>query len=107
MSNSILRLKATYARFGLGRTDFDEKIRHHRDDDPYVPGTDDTVRRLRAVPLGERSIGFFSDEIDTVIEALRRWRDRQPALPPARPPRRAPARHAAARAAGSTAQRSR
>jgi predicted DNA-binding transcriptional regulator AlpA len=73
MANSILRLKATCALFGLGRTDFDQKVRHHSDDDPYIPGT--SVPRLRAVPLGERSVGFFSDEINETLEALRRLRD--------------------------------
>jgi hypothetical protein len=94
MSNSIRRMKGACTRVGVGKTEFNDKFRLNDDADPYVPGTDDTVRRVRAVPLGERSIGFFDDELDRLLEELRRWRDRQPtALPPARPPLRAPARH--------------
>jgi hypothetical protein len=92
MSNSIVRLLAACDRVGVGKTEFNDKFRLRDAADPYVPGTDDTVRRVRSVPLGERSIGFFDDELDRLVEDLRRWRDRQPALPPARPPPRAPAR---------------
>jgi hypothetical protein len=103
MSNLILRLKAACTRVGVSKTDFNERFRQRDPADPYVPGTDDTVRRVRSVPLGERAIGFFDDELDRLVEDLRRWRDRQPALPPARPPPRAPARQyrPAARAARS------
>jgi hypothetical protein len=94
MSNSIRRLKGACTRVGVGKTDFNDRFRLNDDADPYVPNTDNTVRRVRAVPLGERSIGFFDDELDRLLEELRRWRDRQPtALPSARPLLRAPARH--------------
>jgi hypothetical protein len=114
MANSILRPKATYTRVGIGRTEFNEKFRLNSADDPYVPGTDGSVRRVRAMPLGERSIGYFDDEIDRLIEELRRWRDRKAALPPP-VPLRSPARSAAPsarpllrrRPAARSAQRSR
>ena len=38
-----------------------------------VPGTN--VPRLRPVPLGPRAVGFFNDELQSLIEALRRFRD--------------------------------
>ena len=38
-----------------------------------VPGTN--VPRLRPVPLGPRAVGFFNDELQNLIEALRRFRD--------------------------------
>jgi hypothetical protein len=47
-----------------------------RGGNPLVPNTD--IPRLRPVQLGARAIGFFSDEIDNLIEALRRLRDTTP-----------------------------
>jgi hypothetical protein len=47
-----------------------------RGGNPLVPNTD--IARLRPVQLGPRAIGFFSDEIDNFIEALRRLRDSTP-----------------------------
>jgi hypothetical protein len=75
--NQILRPEATRARLGVKKTKFDEDFVLHDDADPFVPNTDNTVPRLRPVALGIRAIGFFIDEIDTVIEAFRRWRDQQ------------------------------
>jgi hypothetical protein len=73
--NQILRKEATRDRLGVGKTHFDEAFVLHDPADPWVPNTNNTVPRLRAVPLGIRAIGFFSDEIDTVAKALRRLRD--------------------------------
>jgi hypothetical protein len=81
MSNLILRPKDARVRLGVAKTHFDENFVHRDSADASVPGAGGTVPRLRPVPLGIRAIGFFSDEIDTVIEALRRWRDQQPAAP--------------------------
>jgi hypothetical protein len=92
MSNLILRPKDARVRLGVAKTHFDENFVHRDDADASVPGTGGTVPRLRPVPLGIRAIGFFSDEIDKVIEALRGWRDQQAATP--RPPQRSTARRA-------------
>ena len=46
--------------------------------DSFVPGTDDTVRRVRPVALGSRAVGFFNDELDVLIEGLRQQRDDTP-----------------------------
>jgi hypothetical protein len=62
-------------RLGIGLTKFYEDFIDHGDGD-VIPGTD--IPRLRAVPLGAVSTGFFSDEVDRLIEALRRWRDAAP-----------------------------
>jgi hypothetical protein len=88
MVKQIERLPAVLARLGVKRTQFQEDYVLHDDADPYVPHSDETVLRVKPVPLGVRAIGFFSDEIDALIEALRRLRDHQAALPRARSARR-------------------
>jgi len=47
MPRQILRRKDAYARFSVKRTKFDEDFVLRADDDPFVPGTDDSVLRLR------------------------------------------------------------
>jgi hypothetical protein len=75
MSNLILRKEAARARLGVGKTHFHEAIVLRDAADPWVPNTNNTVPRLRPVPLGIRALGFFSDECDAVAEAFRRLRD--------------------------------
>jgi predicted DNA-binding transcriptional regulator AlpA len=70
MSNYILRQPAACERLGVGKTVFHAKFVG----EGVVPGTN--VPRLRPVPLGLRSVGYFSDEIDALIEGMRRWRDK-------------------------------
>ena len=58
---NIVRPSAAWRRLGIGRSKF------------YV----DFVRagRLRPVKLGKRASGFFDDEIDALVEEIRRERD--------------------------------
>jgi hypothetical protein len=78
MAKMIERIPSACHRIGVGKTKFVEDYILHDEADPYVPHTDGQVLRVRTVPLGEKAVGLFSDEIDDRIEALRRWRDRQP-----------------------------
>lgn len=71
-----------WERLGCGRTKFDEDYVLKNEDNPFVPNTDNRVKRVRPVPLGERARGFFSDEIDALIAALRALRDATPFAPP-------------------------
>jgi hypothetical protein len=55
-----------------------------------VPGTNDTVPRLRPIPLGVRAVGYDETEVDALIEGLRQFRDSQPeTMLPRTPARRA------------------
>lgn len=85
LSGRIERLKITAARIGVGTTKFYEDFVDKGGSDPFVPGTGNTVVRLRPVSLGKRAIGFFSDEVDDLIEGLRAFRDALPRTPPPRP----------------------
>jgi hypothetical protein len=78
MPNYIVRQPVACERLGVGNTVFHLKFVHNGRDD-FVPGTN--VARLKPVPLGLRSVGYFSDEIDALIEGLRRWRDANPPKP--------------------------
>src|SRR5262245_17956158 len=62
-------------RLGIGKTNFFLNFVHHSDDDPNVPGTD--VPRLKLLRLAVNAAAAFDDEIDALIEGLRRFRDRQ------------------------------
>jgi hypothetical protein len=98
MSSAIVRPKPAATKIGVGDTKFHEDFVDRGGDDPedrFVPGTDKQVKRLRPVPLGERAVGFFSDEIDRLIEQLREWRDATPRAPrePAVDPEFHPSRH--------------
>jgi hypothetical protein len=82
--SSILRPKDARARIGVGATKFGEDY-VDKGADPFVPGTGKTVVRLRPVPLGKRAVGFFSDEIDELIQGMREFRDSTPRTAPERP----------------------
>jgi predicted DNA-binding transcriptional regulator AlpA len=58
---NIIRAPAAWRRLGVGKSKFYE----------------DFVRTglLRSVKLGRRATGFFDDEIDALIEKIRRERD--------------------------------
>jgi hypothetical protein len=71
-----------WQRIGVGRTKFDEDFVLNNEDDLFVPKTNNQVMRVRPVPLGERARGFFSDELDTLIEGLRQVRDAAPFVKP-------------------------
>lgn len=68
MSRRIERKKAAAARVGVGVTTFTEKFVDRGGGDSDVPGTGGKVKRVRPVAMGERWVGFFSDEIDQLIE---------------------------------------
>jgi hypothetical protein len=72
---NILRTRAAAQKVGVGKTYFLSDFALKDDNDPFVPGTDDKVRRVRPIALGERAIGFFEDELDALVEGLRRCRD--------------------------------
>jgi hypothetical protein len=78
---NILRTLAACRKIGIGKTYFTTDFVLKHDNDRFVPGTDNTVRRVRPVRLGERAVGFFSDELDSLAEALRQWRDSKPTVP--------------------------
>jgi hypothetical protein len=79
MPSQILRRKDARARVGAKRTKFDSDFVLHSEAEPWVPGTDNSVPRLRPVRLGSRYVGFFDDEIEAQLEAFRRWRDQRSA----------------------------
>jgi hypothetical protein len=81
---NILRPQAARRKLGVGKTKFRDFVLYD-ESDPYVPGTDKQVRRVRFILLGERAVGFFEDELDVLIEDLRRWRDAKPFQPPKEP----------------------
>jgi hypothetical protein len=74
--------RSPWTRIGVGRTKFDEDYCLKNEDDSFVPNTDHKLKRVRPVPLSERCRGFFSDEIDRLIEGLRVVRDSTPFVPP-------------------------
>jgi hypothetical protein len=76
----IMRSHAAYGRIGVGKTLFNENYVDRGGNNSLIPGTD--IPRLRPVPLGPRAVGFFDDELDGVIEALRRRRDATPRTAP-------------------------
>jgi predicted DNA-binding transcriptional regulator AlpA len=79
MTTGIERKDAAQQRLGVKRSFFWANYVHHSEDDPYLPGT--TIPRLKPVQLGLRAIGFFTDEIDALLEALRALRDSGQAPP--------------------------
>jgi predicted DNA-binding transcriptional regulator AlpA len=64
----ILRPKETWARFGRGKTAFEENYRWHSPDDPFVTGT--RIKRLKPIRLGPRNVGFLEHEVDQLIDQL-------------------------------------
>jgi hypothetical protein len=82
---NILRQPEARQKVGVGKTHFSENYVLNDPGDPYVPGTDGKVRRVRPVPLGERNIGFIDDEIDILIHELREFRDSRPLQPRKQP----------------------
>ena len=95
MSRRIERKNAAAARVGVSVTTFTEKFVDRGDGDSSVPGTDGKVDKVRPLEMGERWIGFFSDEIDRLIDQMQDWRDSKPNTPPKRAvaPEFHPSRH--------------
>jgi hypothetical protein len=81
MAKAIERRPVAQERLGgVGRDFFDANYVLKDPADPFVPGTQ--IPRVRPVALGSRVTGFFSEEIDRLIDALRAQRDAQPFQPP-------------------------
>jgi predicted DNA-binding transcriptional regulator AlpA len=75
----ILRPKETWEKLGCGHSKFEEHYRFRSAADPFVPNTN--IPRVKAVPLGERNVGFLEHELDALIDALAELRDTAPAAP--------------------------
>ena len=80
---NIQRLEVVATRLGIGISKFYEQFMDHGDGRDVIPGTD--IPRLRPLRMGPKSIGFITDEIDALIEALRRHRDSAPQAARAEP----------------------
>ena len=73
--SSLYNNRGRRGRLGIGKTCFHENFVSNPDRpaEDFTAGT--RVRRLRPIPLGLKAVGFASDEVDELIEALRRERD--------------------------------
>jgi hypothetical protein len=80
-------------KLGVSRTVFCTQM-IERPGKVFIPGT--TIRRLKPVRLGDRAVGYPSDEVEALIAALKAERD-QPPRPLGRRAREAAAKAAAAR----------
>ena len=66
---------ARTGRLGVSRSTFyDNFVLHSEEDDPLIPGTD--VHRLRLLHISANATAAFDDEVDALVEALKRHRDR-------------------------------
>jgi hypothetical protein len=72
----IVRPKEAWKKLGCGHSKFEEDYRFHTPDDPFVPGTD--IPRVKAIPLGQRNVGFLDNDLDELIDALAELRDAVP-----------------------------
>ena len=68
-ANKIYSRKDHPGRLPVCKTKFFAEYVFHPGGPEFVPGTN--VRRLRPVQLGEKIQGFFDDEVDALLEALR------------------------------------
>jgi hypothetical protein len=71
----ILRAKDIYGRgnpIPVGHSKFYQDFVESDPAEPNIRGTD--IPRLKAVPLGERAKGFFSDEVAALLDALGKLR---------------------------------
>ena len=78
-ANELHSFKGRPGRLGVGRTKFLEDYVSHPDrpeEGAYVAATI-SVLRLKPIALGSKAIGFLDDEIDRLIEGLRRERDKK------------------------------
>lgn len=69
----LLRRNTVYGPQGklpVGRTKFNDDYVYHEGGAEFISGT--SIPRLHPVRLGPRAIAFAEDEVEAVIEALRR-----------------------------------
>jgi hypothetical protein len=71
---------------GISRSTFYENFILHSADDPLIPGTN--VPRLRLLHLSATATAAFNDEVDALIEGLRRFRDESGEQRKPQPPKR-------------------
>jgi hypothetical protein len=71
---AMVRPKAAQARLGVSKSAFYDNFVQKPGGPEIVPGTR-AVRRLRRMKINARVSGFFDDEIDALIEAMRAERD--------------------------------
>jgi hypothetical protein len=69
----LFNRKGRPGRLAIGRSCFYANFVLRDENDPFIPGTD--VPRLRLLQLAANATAAFDDEIDAVIEGLRKWRD--------------------------------
>jgi hypothetical protein len=72
----LLRPKVVHGPTGkvpVGRTKFNDDYVFHNGGPEFITGTQ--IPRLRPVRLGPRAVAFAEDEVEAVIEGLRRERD--------------------------------
>jgi hypothetical protein len=80
MAGGITRISNLYNKkgraglFGISRSTFFDNFVLHSEADPFIPRTN--VRRLRLLHLAPNAAAAFNDEIDAVLDGLRRWRDK-------------------------------
>ena len=71
----IERKRQVRQRLGVGHSFFDDNIVLRDPADPYVPGIvrsdGSPIPRLKPVPLGAYAVGFFSDDSEALLDALR------------------------------------
>ena len=75
----LLRKREIFARLACGRTKGHEDFIYHPGGPETVPDTD--IPRLKLIHIGPRAVRGTEDEVDRLIEALRRHRDAHPASP--------------------------
>jgi hypothetical protein len=71
----IERKKEVQARLGVGHSNFDTNLVLRDPADPNVPGIvrsdGSPIPRLKLIPIGPCVTGFYSADVDGLIEALR------------------------------------
>jgi hypothetical protein len=82
---ALLRYPGLQAKFGGVSKDFIEANLVLKDEaDPFVPGTNETIRRLRRIYLGPQTPAFDESDADALAAALIEHGKKLP-LPPMKP----------------------
>jgi hypothetical protein len=84
----IMRERTARPLSGVGRTKWRADYVLHDENDPFVPGTNDTVKRVRPIRLGLRQVIFDGDEVDAQNRALIAYGLTLPLQPPKAKPRK-------------------